>query len=102
MHLFCGEKKKILFRAFVLFKAVRCLGTTGGVFSACWLRPKIYRSVGRVRMNHCKPLLAGLSLPREATSDLPEAPGDPGWLGQDALAGKLKGSTGIYIEDVTS
>lgn len=60
---------------------------------ACWLRLKIYRSLGRVKMdhcrvkmNHCKPLLAGVSLPWEAISAVQEC--DPGGLGLDALTGK--------------
>lgn len=65
---------------------------------AHWLRPKIYRSLGRVKTNHHKhgrPLPAGVSLPWEAIVGLEEDPGDPGGLGPDALAGKRKGSAGM-------
>jgi len=70
---------------------------------ARWLRLKIYRSLGRVKMNHCQhgePLLAGISLPWKAKSDLQEGPGDPGGLGWTPWQGSVRGVTG-WIEDTT-
>lgn len=56
MHLFCLKKKKNCPEGICTIQGCVMPGDNGRCFIslAGWLRPEIYRSLGRVKMNHCK------------------------------------------------